>query len=87
MATTWNSVIEDDNDAKFDLYSKDKSHPAWNGSYLMACVIFSTVFQENCTGLEFYRNLPIEIANSFQLVASNIVLDNLTLWNIISRKY
>ncbi len=60
----------------------DWNHPSLKGSYLMACTIFSTVFQESSIGNTYYADLPEEDASYFQTVASNTVLDSLELWNI-----
>lgn len=61
----------------------DWNHPSLKGSYLMACVIYSTVFRERTTGIEYYADIPEDDASNFQEVGSDIVLDNLELWNII----
>ena len=78
----WYAVLEEENYPQHYLHMSDWNHPSLRGSYLMACVIFSTIFQESSVGIAYYAGLPQEEANNFQTVASNIVLDNLDLWNI-----
>ena len=60
----------------------DWNHPSLKGSYLMACVIYSTVFQESTVGNTYHAGIPEEEAVYFQTVASDTVLNNLELWNI-----
>jgi len=79
---TWYTVLEELNYPLHYLHMSDWNHPSLKGSYLMACVIFSTIFQESSVGNTYYANLPEQEANYFQTVASNTVLDSLELWNI-----
>ena len=64
------------------MYSKDKSHPAWNGSYLMACVMHSTVYFENESNIDYFAELNPDTAYYYQERARSIVLNDLSLWNI-----
>ena len=56
---------------------------AQEGSYLTACVLYSTLFQEDLAGIDYYAALPEDEATYFQSVASDIVLNDLELWNIV----
>ena len=78
----WNTVLKEKNDTLHYLHLSDWNHPSLRGSYLMACVIFSTIFQESCCGISFYSELPKENAKCFQIIASDIVLNSTTLWNL-----
>jgi hypothetical protein len=49
----------------------------------MACVLYSTLFRARCDGIDYYAGLSQPEAAHFQFVASNIVLNDLALWNII----
>jgi len=60
----------------------DWNHPSLKGSYLMACVIYSTVYRESTVGISYYGGLTKGEAEYFQTVASNTVLNNLNTWNI-----
>jgi len=55
----------------------DWYHPTLKGSYLLACVIFSTIFQESSTNNSYYGGLFSTEAAEFQEVASSMVLNNL----------
>ena len=79
----WYTVLEEQEYPLHYLHMSDWNHPSLKGSYLMSCVIFSTLFQENSVGLSYYGGLLEEEANYFQTVASHTVLDNLSLWNIL----
>ena len=79
----WRQVLIDKDYPLHYLHMSDWNHPSLKGSYLMACVIYSTVFQERTTGIEYYADIPEDEASYFQEIGSDIVLDNLELWNII----
>ena len=78
----WNTVLKEKNYPLHYLHLSDWNHPTLKGSYLMACAIFSTVFQENSTGNPFYSNLIEENAIYLQRIASNTVINNIDLWNL-----
>lgn len=78
----WNTVLKENNYPLHYLHESDWNHPSLKGSYLMACVIYSTIFLESTIGISFYSDLSIEEANYFQTIGSNTVLDSLELWNI-----
>jgi hypothetical protein len=66
-----------------ELYQPDESHPSLHGSYLAACVFYSTLFKKSTIGSTF---MPVGIgtgdAVTLQTVATNTVLDSLDLWRI-----
>jgi hypothetical protein len=78
----WYKVLEEKNYPLHYLHMSDWNHPSLKGSYLMACVIFSTVFVESSVGIHYFGGLSEQEANYFQTVGSNTVLDSLDLWNI-----
>ena len=78
----WYAVLEEYDYPLHYLHMSDWSHPSLKGSYLMACTIFSAVFQESTVGNPYHAGIPDEEAEFFQTVASDTVLDNLDLWNI-----
>ena len=78
----WYTVLKEKNYPLHYLHLSDWNHPSIRGSYLMACVIFSTLFQETCVDLDYYGGLLEEDASDYQEVASNAVLDSIELWNI-----
>jgi len=78
----WYAVLEEYDYPLHYLHMSDWNHPSLKGSYLMACTIFSTVFQESTVGNPYHAGIPDEEADYFQAVASDTVLNNLDLWNI-----
>ncbi len=81
----WYTVLEEQGYPLHYLHLSDWNHPSIKGSYLMACVIFSTIFLESSAGLSYHGGLLEEEAIYFQTIASNTVLDNLNLWNICEK--
>ncbi len=78
----WAKVLAEKNYQLHYLHMSDWNHPNEKGSYLMACVIYASIFQESTCGNSFYSNISADEAIYFQEVASKIVLENLSLWNI-----
>ncbi|MCD4729751.1 MAG: T9SS type A sorting domain-containing protein, partial [Bacteroidales bacterium] len=83
----WYAVLEEYNYPLHYLHMSDWNHPSLRGSYLMACVIYSTVFQESTVNIPYHASIPEEEAVYFQTVASDTVLSNLELWNITPLVY
>ncbi len=78
----WNTVLKEMNYPLHYLHVSDWNHPSLKGSYLMACVIFATIFLESSVDINYYGGLSEAEAKYFQMVASNTVLDSLEVWNI-----
>lgn len=78
----WYRVLDEQDYQLHYLHMSDWNHPTLEGSYLMACTIFSTLFRESSAGLSFISELSRDEATYFQMVATDTVMDNLTLWNI-----
>ncbi len=78
----WNTVLADLNYPLHYLHLSDWNHPSLKGSYLMACVIYSTIYKESTVGIEYTAGISEEEALYFQTVASSMVLDSLELWKI-----
>jgi hypothetical protein len=78
----WKTVLIDKNYPLHYLHTNDWNHPSYRGSYLMACVIFSAIYQENSTNSKYYGGLSVDEAIYLQTIGSETVLDNLALWNI-----
>ena len=79
----WYAVLEEFDYPLHYLHMSDWNHPSLRGSYLMACVIYSSVFQESTVNIPYYAGIPAEEADYFQAVASDTVLNNLEIWNIL----
>lgn len=55
-------------------------HPNLNGSYLVACAMFSAIFQEQLFSSNFLGGVSQQNADYFQNIADNIVLPNREEW-------
>ncbi len=70
-----------DNYPTINLYQADQSHPSIYGTYLAACVFYSTIFHKQSLGASY---VPSGISNTdaqiIQTIASNTVLDSLSTW-------
>ncbi|OGU61365.1 MAG: hypothetical protein A2V66_15890 [Ignavibacteria bacterium RBG_13_36_8] len=77
------SVMLENNQLHY-LYLSDYNHSSVKGTYLAACVLYSTILKESCIGNAYSGEVTYEESVYFQTVASTTVLDNLELWKIIS---
>jgi hypothetical protein len=81
VGMAWKKSIEQNPD--FELYSGDGSHPNLAGSYLSACVFYSSIFKKSCEGSDF---IPIGLDSAdaviLQTIASSVVLDSTEVWNL-----
>lgn len=75
----WESRLQDPN---LELYNPDQSHPSYAGSYLTACVFYSSFFRKSPVGLSFYGSLDSTTATFLQNVAETVVMDSLDQWRI-----
>ncbi len=65
------------------LHSDDWNHPNSKGSFLAACVIFSSIFIESTTNNPYYPSgLDHAEGDYLKTTASEIVLNDLELWKI-----
>ena len=71
-----------DNYPTINLYSPDESHPSLEGSYLAACVFYSSMFKKSPEGASFNAGLSTATASTLQEVAKLIVIDSLETWRI-----
>ena len=82
VGEAWYRVLEEKNYPEHYLHLSDWNHPSLRGSYLMACTVFSTLFQVSTVGIPYYAGLPQEEALYFQEVASGVVLNTSDLWHL-----
>ena len=68
-------------DSNYVLHSSDNSHPSYDGSYLAACVLYSSIFKENVNS-SFNYQLSSQTAQRYQQIANTIVMDSLSHWNL-----
>lgn len=78
----WYAVLSEKNFPLHFLHSNDWNHPSIKGSFLTACVIFSSIFIESSVDNPYHASLDIAEANYFKTIASNLVLENLDDWRI-----
>ncbi len=62
------------------LYSPDSSHPVVAGSYLQACVVYSSIFHKSTRNCMYYDGLSNTDAALLQRIATKVVFDSLNLW-------
>jgi hypothetical protein len=65
-----------------NLYATDDYHPNAEGSYLAACVFYSSIFQDSLNSIPYYGTINQADAENFQAIATSTVLDSLPEWNI-----
>ena len=82
VGNTWAEVLKRKGYPLHYLHLSDWNHTSLKGTFLMACVIYFTIFLESCERLEFNSSISDDEADSFKKTASDIVLNNLSLWNI-----
>ena len=69
-------------DSTINLWASDYSHPSVEGTYLTACVFYSTIFKKPSAGLSYWSSINSTTAHFLQLVADSTVFDSLSTWNI-----
>ena len=75
-------------DSTLNLFSPDNSHPSIHGSYLAACAFYSTIFKKPSLGSDYIPNgIDTSAAIFLQTIASNTVLDSLSIWNIFNADF
>jgi len=81
VAVAWKYVR--DNYPVINLYQQDGSHPSLTGSYLAACVFYSSLYHKPSTGSTYNPGIDLADALLLQQIASSIVLDSLSTWKLI----
>ncbi len=81
VGAAWQEVIAQN--AVFDLFSSDGSHPSLHGSYLAACVFYATIYKRSPAGFSYTAGLPLQEAQLLQNIGGQIVLDSLATWNTL----
>lgn len=65
-----------------NLYNPDQSHPSVAGTYVVANVMYATMFRTSTVGATYTAGLAPDTALFIQQIASSTVLDSLGAWNI-----
>lgn len=76
----WKFVI--DNHPSINLFSADGSHPSYAGTYLSACVFYSSIFHKSPVGATFLGSLDQATAIILQNAAAITVLDSMSIWKL-----
>lgn len=64
-----------------ELYNPDESHPSIYGTYLAACVFYTSMFHKPATSASFITSgISTTDATNLQTIASNTVLDSIDNW-------
>ena len=72
-----------DNYPVINLYQQDGSHPSLTGSYLAACVFYTSLFHKSSVGSAYNPGIDHADALLIQQIASAVVLDSLSTWKLI----
>jgi len=75
----WKNVLEEKGYPLHYLHQSDWNHPSLYGSYLMACVIYCTLFLEP-VNTNFHAGLVKNIAEYFQFVAWSTFNEDIDIW-------
>lgn len=67
-------------DSTIVLHSGDNSHPNINGSYLAACVFYSSIYQESTIGSTYTAGIDQSIVDYLQQISHDVVIDSLGNW-------
>ncbi len=70
------------NDSNLNLYTTDNSHPSPAGSYLAACVFYSSMFHKSSLGAYHPTSVTALSAFVLQNIADQTVFDSLSTWRI-----
>ncbi|MEZ5071943.1 MAG: hypothetical protein R2751_13530 [Bacteroidales bacterium] len=82
VGMAWTRILQDPDLPEHYLHDPDLHHPNLRGSYLAACVLFSTLTGESTEGSPFPASLTGEVARSLQEAGSNTVRENPEIWRI-----
>lgn len=79
VGVAWKHVR--DNNPSIELYQADESHPSVYGTYLAACVFYSSIFHKSAEGCNYvYTGISGADANILQTLGSSTVLDSIENW-------
>lgn len=79
VGEAWRLVLDN---TSMVLHNSDNSHPSVNGSYLAACVFYSSIFKKPSYGLPFIAGLETDSGAILQMAADNVVFSNPSQYNL-----
>ncbi|MBN2072166.1 MAG: hypothetical protein JW814_11985 [Candidatus Krumholzibacteriota bacterium] len=82
VGSAFRAIITELHNPLHYLHQDDWNHPSLFGSYLAACVIYSTLYLETAEGIEYYAGISEATALHFQEVGSTTVLAKRQLWKL-----
>ena len=65
-----------------ELYQADESHPTVNGTYLVACTFYASIFHKSSFGTFAPAGIAVSVADTIQHTALSAVFDSLATWRI-----
>lgn len=65
-----------------ELYTADKSHPSFAGSYLAACTFYASIYRKSPVGSSYKGSLPDSTTQRIQRIVNQVVFDSIATWNI-----
>jgi len=80
VGVVWQNIL---NDTTLVLHSGDHSHPNIDGSYVAACAIFSSIWKQSTSGLNYTAGLPNQLAQYYQWMSDSIVFQSTNDWNLL----
>lgn len=79
VGAVWKQVR--DSFPSINLYSPDESHPSMEGTYLAACVFYTSIFHKNPEKTTVTSGLAAADAAKLSRMAGKMVLDSFSKWN------
>jgi hypothetical protein len=80
VGEAWRRIL---NDTSIVLHSGDNSHPLLEGSYVAACVLYSSLWKSSSLGLTYNAGLSTALATYFQKAADSTLFNNNLNWNLL----
>jgi hypothetical protein len=78
----WYNVLKEQGYPLHYLHQKDWVHPTLKGSYLAACVFYSSIFLEPSSNNAYTAGIEEQEALVLQQNATKTVFDNIDIWNL-----
>jgi hypothetical protein len=78
VGMAWRKALED---PAVILHATDNSHPALNGSYLAAAVMYASIWESTPTGITYFAGVDPVLAGRFLQIADSIVFHDSVDWN------
>jgi PKD repeat protein len=80
VGVTWQNIL---NDTTLVLHSGDNSHPNIDGSYVAALTIFSSIWKQGTSGLNYTASLSNKLAQYYQSKSDNTIFNSSNDWNLL----